>query len=48
MKKNYTTPNITVEELFRQDVLCASNEIEGENRTAEYNDLLSFVFENFI
>lgn len=44
MKKTYTTPEILVEELSKQDVLCASNEVEGENRTAEYNDLLTFIF----
>ncbi|MBQ7505417.1 MAG: hypothetical protein IJT79_08930 [Ruminococcus sp.] len=42
MKKTYTTPEIKVEELLKQDVLCAS--VEGENQTAEYNDLLTFIF----
>ena len=44
MKKTYTTPEITVEELLKQDVLCAS--VTGENRTADYRDLDTFVFEN--
>ncbi len=43
MKKTYTTPEITVEELLKQDVLCAS--VTGENRTAEYSDLITFIFE---
>ncbi len=43
MKKIYTMPEITVEELLKQDVLCAS--VVGENKTAEYEDLFTFIFD---
>lgn len=44
MKKTYKAPEIKVEELLKQDVLCASNEVEGENQTAEYQDIFTFYF----
>lgn len=47
MKNLYKTPAIIVEELEKQDVLCASNEVERlENRTLEdaWDTLSSFSF----
>ena len=43
MKKTNTTPEITIAELLKQDVFCAP--VTGENRTAEYSDLITFIFE---
>lgn len=42
MKKTYTTPEIKVEELSKQDILCAS--VEGENSAADYQDIFTFYF----
>ena len=42
MKKTYTTPEIKVEELLKQDVLCVS--VEEENITAQYEDIFTVNF----
>lgn len=43
MKKTYTAPQVTVEELNRQDVLCLSDNdtVENYNQLTLLNSLLS-------
>ena len=44
MKKNYKTPEITVEELIKSDVLCVSNVIE---ETPDNYTLFDFMMDEF-
>ena len=48
MKKIYTAPEVTVEELLKQDVLCASMEVEGENRRAAFDEISDFFVEDHL
>ena len=40
----YTKPIITVEELTKFDVLCASGESDTDNQFVESDSLLSYMF----
>lgn len=47
MKKEYTTPVITIEELLKQDVLLASNEIDpskNDDQTIDGRNFFTFVW----
>ena len=52
MKNLYKTPEIKVEELVKVDVLCASNEIVGnDNKVESFNDTVgsrTFNLESFL